>query len=329
MVPREIRHCVAGYRFLNTQHLVIVSGGGQLDDEWGGAWGHPFALFKWAILARLAGVPYAVISVGIGKIRSRASRALISHALRTACYRSYRDKNSRVLISNLLRAAATEPIVPDIAFSLPPSELPAPAGVRSISQGRPIVAISPIVYCKPQSWPSHDRLLFDNYLREMAKVISQLIRKGYFIVVVWSSLGDDNTILPELLRQLDPESRGKLSEQAYFPAIATWRDLVAVLQDADYLIASRLHSVILGCLAQVPTVAISFDSKVDWVMADLGQTEYLLHIRDLKAEQVLAALAHLKDDRTSALAKIVAYQRQTLPIAAQQYDLLADLASKS
>ena len=218
-------------------------------------------------------------------------------------YRSYHNKNSRVLISNLLRAAATEPIVPDIAFSLPPSELPAPAGVRSISQGRPIVAISPIVFCKPQSWPSHDRLLFDNYLREMAKVISQLIRKGYFIVVVWSSLGDDNTILPELLRQLDPESRGKLSEQAYFPAIATWRDLVAVLEDADYLIASRLHSVILGCLAQVPTVAISFDSKVDWVMADLGQTEYLLHIRDLKAEQVLAALAHLKDDRTSGVSE--------------------------
>src|SRR5215469_5915132 len=37
-VTGEIRHSVGGYRFLRTQDLLIVSGGGQLDDEWSGPW---------------------------------------------------------------------------------------------------------------------------------------------------------------------------------------------------------------------------------------------------------------------------------------------------
>src|SRR5215469_6563137 len=49
----ELLHSIRGYRFLRTQHLLIVSGGGQLDEEWGGPGGHPFALLKWAVLARI------------------------------------------------------------------------------------------------------------------------------------------------------------------------------------------------------------------------------------------------------------------------------------
>ena len=35
--------------------MLVVAGGGQLDEEWGGSWGHPYALMKWAVLARVAG----------------------------------------------------------------------------------------------------------------------------------------------------------------------------------------------------------------------------------------------------------------------------------
>ena len=92
---REFRHCLRGYRFLRAHDLVIVSGGGQLNEEWGGPWSHPFSLFKWAVLARIAGVPYVVASVGVGKVRSKTSRLFLRSSLRMARYRSYRDKNSK------------------------------------------------------------------------------------------------------------------------------------------------------------------------------------------------------------------------------------------
>ena len=307
-VYQELRHCAGAYLFLSTQDLLIVSGGGQLDEEWGGPWGHPFALFKWAVLARIARVPYIVASVGACKITSTTSRFFLSAALRMAQYRSYRDKNSRKIAVSLLKRTARDPIVPDIAFSLPSSELPPPAGIRSISGGRKVVAISLIAYAKPGSWPYEEQFLYDRYVQQMADVVTQLLDRDYFLVITCSSLGDDERVITELLQRLDDRCREVVARQMHIPKVRAWKDLVASLRDIDFLIASRLHSAILGFLTQIPTVAISFDSKVDWVMEDLGQTDYLLHIRDFTSEDVIEALSRIEFRRNLVVGQIRSYQ---------------------
>jgi polysaccharide pyruvyl transferase WcaK-like protein len=322
---REIRHSLGGYRFLRTQDLLVVSGGGQLDEEWGGPWGHPFTLFKWAVLARVADIPFAIASAGACKVTSTTSRFFMSAALRLARYRSYRDKNSREIAAGLLSRATRDSVVPDLAFSLPSSELPAPAGVRSISQGRTIVAISPMAYAKPGSWPYEDRALYDRYVQQMSHVVSQLLERGFFLVIVWSSLSDES-VIPELLGRLDSKSQKRLARQMHIPTIAHWQNLVALLQDVDFLIASRLHSAILGFLTQRPTVAISFDPKVDWVMEDLCQTDYLLQIRDFTAENVIQALDRLALRRNCVMEQIGSYRDRALSVSALQYDTLGEFA---
>ena len=79
----------------------------------------------------------------------------------------------------------------------------------------------------------------------------------------------------EILDQLDEGVKKKLPEQVYVPRITTWQDLAASLVDADVLIASRLHSVVLGFVTDTPSIAISFNPKVNWVMEDFGQTNTL------------------------------------------------------
>ena len=327
-LSREIGHSVEGYRFLCTQDLVIVSGGGQLDDEWGGPWRHPFALFKWAVLAGIARVPYAVASVGASRKTSTASRILLSAALRMARYRSYRDRNSREIAAGLLQRAAGDSVVPDLAFSLPASELPPPAGIRSIAQGRTVVAVSAIAFAKPGSWPYQDSALYGHYLQQMARVVGQLLERGYFVVMIWSSRMDES-VIAELLACLDPESKKRVGRQVYVPAITTWKDIVALLLDVDFLIASRLHSTILSFVSQKPTIAISFDPKVDWVMEDLGQTDYLLQIRDFAAEDVIEALERIELHRDSITGEIGSYRRRIPSVSASQYDTLAELAMAS
>ena len=226
----ELTHCVCGYRFLRKRDLLIVSGGGQLDEEWGGPWGHPFTLFKWAVLARIARVPYAIASVGACKVSSAVSRLFVSTALRMAQYRSYRDKNSREIAARLLSRAAGDSIVPDMAFSLPLSVFPSPEGIRSISQGRTVVAISPIAYAKPGIWPCPNQALHERYLQQMTGVVARLLERGYFLVIVWSALGDDVCVMPELLDRLDDKSRGLVARQMHVPRVRTWKDLVASLR---------------------------------------------------------------------------------------------------
>jgi len=326
VIWREIRHSVAGYRFLRKQDLLIVSGGGQLGDVWGGPWGHPFALVKWTVLARAAGVPCAVASVGACKITSATSRMFFSIALRMCCYRSYRDTNSRAIASSFLSRATNDSVVPDLAFSLPDSELPSPVGcIRTMAQGRPVIAISPIAYAKPGNWPTADGALHDRYVQQMAQVLSSLSRQPYFLIVVCSSLGDDEAVIPEILAHLGDEVRHSSGGQIYFPTIRNWRNLVAVLRDADYLVASRLHGTILGFVSQTPAVAISFEPKVDWMMEDLGQTDYLLQIRDFTAQEVLNALDRIKARRDAVVDRIATYRDSILAASARQYDCLARL----
>jgi polysaccharide pyruvyl transferase WcaK-like protein len=324
---REFRHLVRGYRFLCVQDLLIVSGGGQMNEEWGGPWGQPFALFKWAVLAHIARIPYVIVSAGAGKATSRTSRLLLSAALRMARYRSYRDKHSRAFAAGLLQQAAGDSVVPDLAFSLVSSEIPRPAGIRARAQGRTIVAISPIAYAHPRFWPTPDRARYDRYVGQMARVMSQLLERGYFLVIVSSSLGDDQSVIPELLGRLDQESNNRLTEQMCIPTITTWKDLVASLLDVDFLIASRLHSAILGFIAERPTVAISFEPKVDWLMEDLGQAESLLHFRNFAAEDVIKALDHIKLHRDFITDQIKSYRDRIHAASALQYDRLAKLAA--
>jgi polysaccharide pyruvyl transferase WcaK-like protein len=325
----ELIHALQAYRFLRTHHVLIVSGGGQLDEDWGGPWGHPYALLKWAVLARIARVPFAIASVGACKVTTPTCRILLSAALRMAQCRSYRDINTRRIAARLWRRAAWDPIVPDMAFSLPSSELPPPAPIRPISRGRPVVAISPIAYAKPGAWSYQNAALYSRYVQELAGITSQLLQRDYFLLFVYSSLGNDDRVVPEILERLDENSRRRAARQTHVSAIRTWKDLIAQLRDADFLIASRLHSTILAFVAQTPTVAISFDPKVDWVMQDLGQTDYLLHIQDFTAEDVIRALERVKQQKDSVTNELRSYPLGIQSAFAQQYDALARLAIAS
>jgi polysaccharide pyruvyl transferase WcaK-like protein len=326
-IRREIRHFIDARRFLRSQDLLIVSGGGQLDEEWGGPWGHPFSLFKWAVIARLVRIPFAIVSVGAGKTSSPVSRMFLGMALRLARYRSFRDVNSRNIAAKWLARASNDLVIPDLAFSLPSSAMPSSTGMRSRANAKPIVALSPIAYAKPGSWPRQDQAVYDRYRHQMAQVVSRLVEGGYFVVVVWSSVGDDEKIFSEIMDCLDEDSREMAAKQIFLPSITNWRELAALLEDVDFLIASRMHSTILGFLTRTPTVAISFDPKVDWVMQDLGQKNYLLQIADFTADGVLLALEDLAQNRAAVIEQIASYRERISPELSQQYDALAKLVT--
>jgi polysaccharide pyruvyl transferase WcaK-like protein len=325
-VFREVDHFIAGYRFLREQDLLIVSGGGQLNEEYEGPWRHPFGLFKWAVMARLARVEFAVVSVGTGKVTSPISKTLISWALRMANYRSYRDEGSKSTVCRIMQEAKSDSIVPDLAFSLPKSGFCPPGNVRMLAGSRAIVAISPMAIGKPGIAPKDDIELYARYLKEMANIISQLLKQDHFLVLLISCLDEDQQVTQDLMNLLDADDRRRIVEQAYFPSVSTWQEFVASLKDVDLLIASRLHSIILSFVGGVPAIAVSPAAKVDSVMTDLGQARYLFKVDDFSCGDILEAVADLKQRKGAVLQEIAAHQRDMLGLAASQYDFLASLA---
>ncbi len=141
-------------RFLKDVDFLIVSGGGQLDDFWGGAWGHPYALLKWSVLARLRGAKPIFLSVGFGELDSRLSRLFTRTALRLAAYRSYRDPDLAISCN----APAFAGMIPYLPGPRVQSSVWIATGLssRSALVVASVVGLSPFCYCDPRIWPRKD-----------------------------------------------------------------------------------------------------------------------------------------------------------------------------
>jgi polysaccharide pyruvyl transferase WcaK-like protein len=294
-VLHEIRYLFRSARFLKRQHLIIVSGGGQLDDEWGGPWGHPYALFRWALLGRVLGVPMVVLSVGVGKLESPVSRRLVGIALRCASYRSFRDEGSKALLAQM-SVVRGDPVVPDLAFSL--------ARVPPQRTGKPRrVAIGMIAYGRPGSWPRENPAAYERYLGCMTEFARWVLQQGLVLSIVRSS-GADRYAVAELRERL--QSNGADLRDVQFPELESLSDFLEVLEDSDLVVGSRLHTVILAHCLHIPCIAVSFDRKVDAQMQNFRQERYCHSILEVLPEALAGSFETMVLDYDGIRAGIAA-----------------------
>lgn len=279
IITHEIHHLIISYKFVKRTDAIIVSGGGQLDELWGGAWGHPYALFRWAILSKLAGKKFIVTSVGVGELNTKLGRFFTRSALALACYRSYRDVDSKNLLKSW-QFTSSDPCVPDLALGLMPHK----CKTKKIPENKKlIVGISPIAFGHESSWPTPLGEVYKRYVSTLISFISEnLLNK--FQLVFFTSSGTDRQVVNEILQNLPNKT---FSSALIAPEIDNLSKLLDVVSEVDVVIASRLHSVIISHILRKPVLAISFDRKVDTHMQDIGQNEYILDIHTFSQTELL------------------------------------------
>lgn len=317
-LAKEVRHAIQSYFFLRDVHLLVIAGGGQLDEEWGGSWGHPYALMKWATLARLAGSKLVFLSVGGCRIDSLASRLFIRVALSLATYRSYRDQGSRE-IGLQISKSADGPVVPDLAFSLPLTHINAVIETR---RELPLVGVSPIAFAHPGLWPTERIAVYNRYITELSAFVSSLLQRGISVVLFSSSVPDEQTfrdIRDQVSSQITNEALMRLSSCE----AATASELNEMLRSVDFVVASRLHGLLLSFLAGKPSIAISYDRKVQTLMEDMGQAEYCMDIHTFSRNNLLAAFLTLETNADSIPPKLRRIRDGYRELLEEQYKQVA------
>lgn len=316
-VYKEILHFARAYKFMKGVSLLLVSGGGQLDDYWGGPWGHPYALLKWGLLARAVGARYVFLSVGTCALETRLSNFFIRHALRLATYRSYRDQSSKRLLEHMV-FTRKDAIYPDLAFSYVNRR-----GMHRASRsivGR-VVGLSPIAYLSRYGWPKKNLAVYERYFENLVYFISNLIRQGYSIVLFSTDL-PDRRVVNDIVNRLERDVSLNIHGRIHQPHIDTIDDLIAQLINVDYVVASRLHGVLLSHLLCIPVLAISYDRKVDTHMVDIGLSEYCLDIHHVEVASLFTSFESLTTNayriKSNLKGKISDYECAL----ERQYDLL-------
>jgi polysaccharide pyruvyl transferase WcaK-like protein len=288
----ECKHVRKIYKILKEVDLLVVCGGQQVFENWGGKWGHPYSLFKFSIIARLTHSKFEFWSVGVSKLKSKLSRYFLKQALRNASYRSFRDVES---LANLRKQNMTiaddDPVIPDLAFSYMP--IPKKKDLNEAERNQTI-GVSPISYLS-ENWPQKDQRIYVEYISHMTSFVNRLILDGYSILL-FSTDTPDRIAIKDITDQLIKD-HGEMPKQILIPSISTVDDLLENLVDIDYVVASRYHGILLSHLIAKPVLAISYEQKVNSHMHLMGQEEYCLDINNISFESLIQSFLMLKANR--------------------------------
>lgn len=318
-ILKEAQFWRSSYNILKNIDLFIVSGGGALDDFWGGPWSHPYTIFKWAVMARFAGSRLVVVSVGAERLQSRWSRFFVRTALSLASYRSYRDQESKALIEKV-GVRGKNHVFPDLAFSL--KEKYASCGCKLGDRFRGLVAIGPMAYLDPRSWPKKDSDGYVAYVRKVTDFTAWLIEHDFSVCLFPSEIYMDYVVIQDVIEAIKQRGLQYGSDQLFENAVSTVKDLLQQLATADFVVASRLHGVILSHVVGTPVIAVSYDPKVERVMRNLGLSDYCLNI-DSFTSTSLAERFRTLESNSKAIRKLVAARTAEYRGAlARQYDFI-------
>lgn len=275
----ELLHIRRAYHLLKSVDLLMVSGGGQLDEYWGGPWGHPYALFKWGLLSKITRSRFVILSVGTCALESKLSRFFIRSALTLASYRSYRDQASKELLEHMAFTRDDE-VYPDLAFSYSDRDTFQRSDDERVGQ---VVGVSPIAYLARSGWPDQDSSVFDPYFESLIVLVRTLIEQGYS-VVLFSSERSDREIVNDMVDALAKAGDPRVASRLSHPGTLTLPELLEQLRKLDYVVTSRLHGVILAHRFCLPVLAISYDRKVDTYMEDVGLSQYCVDIHTARSD---------------------------------------------
>jgi polysaccharide pyruvyl transferase WcaK-like protein len=276
---------------LRGMDLLIVAGSNQLSDYFGGPWGFPYSVWAWSAAARLRGTRLVFLSVGAGPIRSRLSRYFIRMALGWSAYASVRDVGSRDTVT-ALGASTPPPIAPDLAQGL---KLDQHRGARRGGSTKRTVVVIPIPYFDPRYWAESDQTVYDRYVSLLVAFARTLLDRGDRVRFVPTQLRADPPVIADVMRALDRTIPIDPADRID-PPVATLADLIELLDEADAVVATRFHGVVLAQLLGKPTVGIAYRRSTTDLLMDVGQGAYAVDIKVVTLEGLLGLVDALDSD---------------------------------
>jgi polysaccharide pyruvyl transferase WcaK-like protein len=305
--------CQSLPRLAGTNVFVVV-GGGQLNDYFGGPWGYPFTVFKWCLLARLRGARVVFLSVGAGPIRTRFGKWLIRRALAMADYRCFRDASSHNLITSLGRLGKSC-VAPDMAASLP---MPC----MNELHGRRVVALNPLPFFDPRYWAESSPATFARHVDSLAEFAVWLIQAGYKVLLFPTQLRADPPVIQDVAALIRHRLPNLPAGSLTCPQLTAVEDLLAVIAQSEYVVASRFHGILLSLAAGRPVIALSYDAKTDDLMADLGLAEFVTAIDRADLPWLISRFTQLQADAETCRQRLESRISENRAALQQQYDMV-------
>ncbi len=273
--------------------LIILGGGGIFHDFWpfdpdallSSAHGGLSFFSGIALLAALFGKPLAIWGVGVGPLDTENGRLFTRAAFRQASVATVRDAESKEALARAGLDVSNVVVAADPAFRLPATrshETPAPRSgprlgiaIRNWDQG-----------VVPDAWENAVTGGIDAFLERHPGSDAVF----FPFQDLPSGVLDDVAVAERVRSALRHRDRTRIEDATLAP-----EEKAARIAACDLFLGMRLHAVLFGVRAGVPTVPIVYDRKVANLVAEVGLASFAFTPASVEsaalAERLDAALA--------------------------------------
>jgi len=287
---REALFWVRSYRILRNIDLLVISGGGQLDDLWPD---QPYTVFKFALLARLARKKVYFLNIGVGPLRNPTNRWFARWAVRLANYRSVRDHDSQERLLQFGVRSDTK-VYPDVVYGL---ELADPVEIIRPRIGKVTIGINPVGFCDPRVWPKKDVSSYDAYLEKITCFAHWLLAEGYNLRIFTTDINVDRYAIADLKAKLHSKSLALERVDEIFPTPGTTvKDVLRQMAGYDVIVTSKFHGIIFSHVLGKPVISLSYHRKMDFAMRAVGHSRFSADVAHFRCEWLIDAFCALIDD---------------------------------
>jgi polysaccharide pyruvyl transferase WcaK-like protein len=321
---QELFFLVESFRIIKSLDVLIICGGGQLLDSWGGPWKFPYTLFKWVLLGKLSRIKCYFINVGAGPLNHPLSKWFVKRSLLLADYVSFRDDNSKALVRRIGFTGRSH-VVADSVYSL---DIPASDTNHGARGEELIVGVAPMGYCDPRVYWQKDQNVYEGYIQKLASFGSWLGRHQYRLALFSTDIWFDSQAIEDLKAALAGGAESVEPRLITHTPILGIDGLLSQMYSMNYVVTCRFHGVVFAHLLNKPVLALSHHPKVSTLMDDLGLAQYCVDIRTCDVNvltETFTSLVSNSDEIKSRMAKQLACYKRDL--AMQFEDVFRQVAA--
>lgn len=252
---------------LFNNELFILGGGGIFHD-----YGTDSSGIKiWLSLLRrslLFKRKTALFFVGVDEIRYEKSRKLIADTIKKVDFISVRDKRSADYLKDIGVTKEIHQVIDPAILLVTPKHLK----FNNDSHLRVAVCLR---HWFKSSMEIENKELFYKILNELTKNLDNLIENHNAKITFYPfrdiHYDDDRIINQRVYNQLKYKESAKLVE-----VVPSVHKFINDLENIDFLIGMRLHSLILASSKGIPVIALEYMPKVREYMQIIGQEAYIM-----------------------------------------------------
>lgn len=297
------------YHSYKTLDGLFVKGGGFLHSY--GSLVDPyimyFQLFD-VFLAKKYNIPVFILPNSIGPLKNGLARKIVLRALRYAKVVYVRESTS---LDFLKSEGITALKSPDLGFYLKPSQRDFKSYLleKGVAVGqKKCIALTLRPYRFDGKQNANE--LFDNYLSEIKKFITNSLSKGMNVTLMAHTIGpsaheDDSIPLLEIFNSMEANENLVYLHDRNLNS----EDLEKIYSYYDLVVGTRFHSVIFALNVNTPALAIAYGgNKAVGIMNDMGLSKFVVPIENPESNKLIDLTQNILDNTEEYISKIEKYK---------------------